>query len=290
MTGITGFLEDITHTNLILAFSTVFAALITFLLLGLPINCRALIVIFLVTFSIYTFNRFTDAEDKINNPKRVIYMNTHKHILFFAIIAYSISVLFAFFENMITFFIIVLPLIGIFLYSIKWFPDNNLLSGGRRIKDLHILKNIFVALIWSVGVVFLPLSYHLFELTVPIILIWFFFFGRFLINTIVFDLKDVEGDRIYHIKTIPVKIGYHNTLKLINILNLFFFIVIAILTIKGYLPALMHIPNVIGTAYSLIYSYYASKHRQNIHILCELFVDAEYAIMALPLIAYVYLL
>lgn len=281
-------LQTLAFMNIILALSTALASTVTLLLLGLPLKYEPLLILFLVTFAGYTLNRYSDEEDCLNHPKRSEYIKRQGRILFLvAIVAYVLALFIAWRTDITTLILTFIPLVGITLYSINWIPSNiRGRTGSKRIKEFHLVKNIFVAFVWSLAVVTIPLTYYNITLTVSLLFIWFFFFGRFLVNTIVFDLKDIEGDKKYGINSMPVKIGYFKTLDLVRTLNIILFLAILILTVMDYLPWLMHLPNLLSTLYAALYINYAKNHKESIHILCDVFVDGEYIMMAVPLIVY----
>ncbi len=96
------------------------------------------------------------------------------------------------------------------MYSIK--------ISNFRLKDITGIKNIVVALPWAVIGTFLPLAISFRDFSV-ILLIFYFFFTKLFINTILFDVRDIEGDRISDVRTIPVVFGRQKTKNLLLILN-----------------------------------------------------------------------
>jgi len=295
-------LETLAFMNLVLAFSTAFASSIVFIILGISLRYEPLLIILLVTFAGYTINRFTDKEDWISHPKRSLYIKEYGGVLFFvAVLTYVLAIFIAGMRNVQTLFMTLLAGVAIMLYSFEWIPKGrsslakvksiSRLVMFRRIKELHFVKNIFVAVIWSLGVVFLPISYVRDNLPLSahaVLFLWMFFFGRFLINTIVFDLKDIEGDRRHNVRSLPVTLGYDTTRKLMAIVNIILFLIITAVILAGYLPGIMHIPNIFSMLYTFFYLYQA-RHKSSIHFTCDVFVDAEYIIMTVPLYIYTYL-
>ncbi|MCX6695654.1 MAG: UbiA family prenyltransferase [Candidatus Altiarchaeota archaeon] len=296
-------LERLAFMNLVLAFSTAFASSIVLVVLGLPLMYEPLFIIFLVTFAGYTFNRFTDKEDGISHPKRTDYIKGHGHVLFLvAAISYGTAILLSGMANVQALFMTLLPGIAILLYSLEWIPTRktNLsrvqkisrIGMIRRIKEIHVMKNVFVAFIWSITVVFLPLSYLKDGLSVPeygVLFMWVFFFGRFLVNTVVFDLKDIDGDRRHNIRSLPVTLGYERTRDIMVWVNAAVFLLTTAVIFLGYLPGVMHIPNVFSAVYAYLYLRYL-RNKVNVHFMCDVFVDGEYIIMALPLYLYINLI
>ncbi len=70
--------------------------------------------------------------------------------------------------------------------------------GGYRLKGSRGVKNCIVALTWSLGIlIFLGV------LTLPVVLICLFFFCKSFVNTVIYDVRDIDKDRLAGILTIP---------------------------------------------------------------------------------------
>lgn len=80
----------------------------------------------------------------------------------------------------------------------------------RKLRDFGLLKTIFVALVWSVTTVIVPLG----DTSVETDAMVFLLIRRFLFIlalTIPFEIKDMAGDRQHNLQTIPNLIGVSNT-------------------------------------------------------------------------------
>jgi len=124
-----------------------------------------------------------------------------------------LSLILGFLENIMTLPVILFPLFLGALYSLK------LNSKFPRLKDITGVKNITIALSWSAGTTFLPVIYLSEKRFLLIIMVFYFFFLKSCINSIIFDVRDIEGDRRNNIRTIPVLLGKDKTRKLLLILN-----------------------------------------------------------------------
>jgi 4-hydroxybenzoate polyprenyltransferase len=76
-----------------------------------------------------------------------------------------------------------------------------------------------VALTWAVGSTFLPAICLLEKEILQILLIFYFFFLKSFTNAALFDIRDIEGDRISGVRTIPVVFGRQKTKNLLLVLN-----------------------------------------------------------------------
>lgn len=143
-----------------------------------------------------------------------------------------------------------------------------------RLKDIVGIKNITIALSWAVIGTFLPLavSFHSFIL---ISLIFYFFFIRVFIGSIVFDVRDIEGDRISGVRTIPVAFGEHKTKIFLLILNSTLIPWLAF----SYLAGFFHKYTVVlifAIAYGYWHIMYFCKEGTKIGKSLDLLVDGEW--------------
>ncbi|MHC1574116.1 MAG: UbiA family prenyltransferase [Candidatus Syntropharchaeales archaeon] len=184
----------------------------SFSLYEIDVNYNLLLASFLLTFTVYNLDKVTGIEeDSINVPERAGFIEKNKRCIIFAvIIAYLIALTLSFLQSPFAIFIILFPFcIGI-VYSIK--------ISNFRLKDVTGVKNITVALSWAVIGTFLP-SVVSFRGSTLILLFFYYFFTKCFINTVLFDVRDIEGDRINNVKTIPVVFGMKNTRRFLLILN-----------------------------------------------------------------------
>lgn len=178
-------------------------------------NINIIILTFLITFSVYGLNKLTDLkEDVINNPDRAKTIKKIEIIFKFTVtLAFIFSMVLGFRIDILTLPVIIFPLALGILYSVKFsknFP---------RLKDITGVKNITIALSWAVVSTFLPVIYSSEKKSILIILIFYLFSIKSLINSILFDIRDIKGDRENKIRTIPVFLGKDKTIKLLLILN-----------------------------------------------------------------------
>lgn len=101
-----------------------------------------------------------------------------------------------------------------------------------KLRDLGMVKTVFVGIVWSVTTVMVPLA----ETPVDTSMMIFLLLRRFLFLlalTLAFEIKDMHGDEQHNLKTLPLAIGVANTkllaqgilavLVAINIVQYFFF-------------------------------------------------------------------
>ncbi len=201
-------------TSLFLALSGSFKVLSSDLLIN-KFSTNTAILTFLITFSIYGLNKLTDLkEDAINIPERINIIGRIRPVFKFSLVSsFILSVILSFLINAHTLPVLLFPLFSGILYSVKF--SENL----PRLKDITGVKNVTIALAWAVSTTFLPVVYFNDFHKNQIILIFYLFFFKSYINSILFDFRDIEGDSMNGVRTIPVALGRSKTKKFLLILN-----------------------------------------------------------------------
>lgn len=166
----------------------------------------------MISFGIYLLNRFTDNEDGINCPEQKIYFQRKKALIVFPVVILLSAVVLLAVSSLLTEWHILLIICGI-SYSIAIVPGfkNNRLV-FFRIKDVVILKNISVSLLWGV----IPFAIAATEARVhppmiDLLVVIFSFCLTTFINTTSCDVRDIEGDQLAGIKTFAGALGRNIT-------------------------------------------------------------------------------
>jgi 4-hydroxybenzoate polyprenyltransferase len=120
-----------------------------------------------------------------------------KLLLWSSIVFYLIAMVLAFRQNVYTLIVTVTPLLIGSLYS------------HFRIKRIFIVKNL--AVVFGLSCSILVVFTYFNHLDLFGILFWLFFITIGLINVIIFDVKDIDGDRVHRIRTVPGELGVHTT-------------------------------------------------------------------------------
>ena len=221
---------------------------------------------------IYTLNRFTDiAEDSINLPEREKFSRRYgKFIFTFALILYAVSLVMVTLNSTIAGFIAAVPIIIAVLYSFI------------RLKNIFLIKNILICTGSICSILIVGAYYN--DFSINLILLMGIIFISVFINTIIFDIKDVRGDKLCNIRTFPVKYGLMKTkyfcfLLLIPLFLITFYSITRDLRFTILLPFLGYITS---------YTYFLKDPEQLPVGYFGLYVDGEY-IFLLFIIAIFYL-
>ena len=237
----------------------------------------ALIMIF-VTYAVYNLNRKTDeVEDSVNHFERYSFTKRYGGFLYrTAALAYVGAAVFGLFYGIEAFFVTMIPILSGILYSIPFLP-----KGARysRIKEVPVLKSATVALAWAIPPAFLPVYLLGTGVTLHTWLIALFFFTLVFVNTVMFDIRDIIGDRDSGVTTIPVILGAEKTVLFLSALNLGAGVLIIILG-----QALFSLQQVLFLCFAIIYAQtyiLLFKEKTGDKITSEIFMDGQFIILML---------
>lgn len=245
-------------------------------------NPSIFIFVLLMSFSMYSLNRLTDEdEDKINNPQRAPFISKYRMPIQISLIsAYLIAALLVFFDSINGFFVVLLILLLGVLYSVPFVPTKLAKTlNFRRLKDIFIVKNFIIAIVWTLAIIILPAVYlNINPFSASLAVLAFFLIIRSFINTTFFDLRDIRGDKIHGVKTLPVTVGLGKTLHVLILLNIIISVLLFFSSWLRILPITINVLQ-ISTVYSLVYIYLFGKVESN--LLCDYIVDGEFILIGL---------
>ncbi len=270
---ITGIFYFLIYSSIYLSAAGAAMIYISCVIQNIRCSFSLLAIVFLATFSVYNINRKTDEkEDAINHSDRYSFTSRYGKILSTsAILAYILAISLALFYGVKTALISAIPLICGILYSIAWLPKE---FKYRRLKEIPFVKNLIVAFAWASTPAFLPVSSSSSNVDVVTLIVIIFFFTLVFINSVVFDMRDTEGDAASGIKTIPVIIGLPKTIKFLSGLNIFSGIIILPLSLS-YLSLRLTCILTIGMIYANFYILFFNKEKMT-NLLCDVAADGQF--------------
>jgi len=262
------FVSFLTTTTIFLAINAALLAYISFLFYGVIVNLSLLLAAFFVTFAVYGLNKLTDIEeDSINLPEIDGFIEKNKYyIICTVLISYVAALSLSFLQNPWAILIILFPFCMGVLYSVK--------ISSFRLKDIIGIKNIVVALSWAVMEAFLPLAVSSKPFLQTMSIFCFVFLILF-IHSVLFDIRDIEGDRMSGVRTIPVVFGRQKAKNLLLILNSTLIPWLAISYLSGFFHQYLLV-----LIFAIAYGYWYISHfcREGLKIgkLLDLLVDGEW--------------
>lgn len=217
---------ELLKSSILVAFSGALRIHIAFLLLQIQSNLLTCAAGGLIIYAVYTIDRALGAEEdsvnrkELNGSKRNVGLAVS--LLTFAAGTYVLAK-----EGLIL--LAFVPFITGYLYSkgIKIGKFALKLKGGLGV------KNTVVGITWGIFIAGLAGSHCLALL--PVLLVFFFFGSKLFINSTIYDFKDIKGDTLAGIKTLPVSLGARNTRYLLTSLHLFTHMILGIALIEGFL-------------------------------------------------------
>lgn len=192
-----------------------FKTLIGYFLLGLNPNPMVCMAVFLISFSVYSLDKIADIEsDVINMPERKNFLYSKRKLVFYcSIAAYLAAVALTFMDNPIALPLVFLPFVANAFYGTKllpWIP---------RLKDIPVMKNVIVATTWALITTLLPGAHINGWPIIQIGLVFYFLLVKTFIDTVLYDIRDVSGDRAAGVRTMPVLLGERQTVGILLALN-----------------------------------------------------------------------
>ena len=271
-----GFTELLVSTSAFLSLNAALVTIFSFQLYCVEVKPLVVLISFLATFSVYNMNRATDrSEDSVNrpdaatrNPMLTLAMSFSSLILCLALCAAvgaeSIRVLGVSFLASIA-------------YSVRVRPS------VPRLKDVLGVKSIVVAFSWGFTGAFLPGAVYPVCLTEKL-LVFSYVFIQLFVNTVLCDVRDVEGDRAVGIKTLPIALGLHRVRFLLLLVTSLLLPWLAYCKIYGFFTGYMG-ALVLGVAYSyMLVSVFTTGRRGR--LVTDLAVDGEW----IPILTFMKLL
>jgi 4-hydroxybenzoate polyprenyltransferase len=259
-------------SSILIAIAGVLKLYSSFVLYDIHPDYKLICASFFIIFSTYNLNKFTDVkEDSINLPQRTIFIERNKHYLIFLItLSYVAALVLCFLQNLYAVLLVLCPLLVGFIYSIK--------VQNFRLKDITGLKSISVGICWASCITLLPVTVYSKEI-ITICFMFYFFFIKSIISTILWDVRDKVGDSLNGVKTIPVVLGINKTQKLLVLLNstvvLWFICCYLLNFFDDYLPIFV---------FSIVYEYWCifrfCRPYVNSVKMMELFIHGEWGVFA----------
>lgn len=245
----------------------------SFLLQGIMLSALLLIAVFCLAMAVYSFNRVSDLEeDSINAPDKGQFIKKNRdYLLFVSIESLDIAVVLAFFTNPVAITII------LFAFCVSVFYG--LGSRRFRLKNILFLKNITVAATMATAAVLLPLAVHA-NIAFVVLMVAYFIFLKTLIEGVLHDARDIEGDRKAGVGSVPATLGMNKTRNLLLLLNSTLVVWLAFALFQA-----IFYPYIVVLILSLLYGYWLilrfTRPGANTSRVWYSFVAGEWIILAL---------
>ncbi len=260
---------EFVHGGHLLSLGSSAVALSTMFLLGTIIRWEFLIIAYLCPLCIYSYDHYRDIErDATSNVDRTNHLKKYYTLQPIIIVIYGIlfCTLLIYFGNIASLiFGGALLFIGL-MYTTKV---------KQLTTKIISFKSVYTSLSVASLILFTAI-YCSYPLSIVLILLFIFMFLRFMVNTCFCDIKDMDADKTYQIKTLPVILGKEKFLLVLHMINILSIIPLLIGVYLHVMPLFS-----LSLVASIVYSFYyikKSKHEKtNIQTLSSVVVDGEFA-------------
>lgn len=280
--------EFLIRSNLYIALGAAFLTYGISYLSGKEPSVYFIVVSFLYFFSMYNINHIADKDSmKLNEPDRIEFYEKNRDILLkIGVTSSLLSLLISVFFGWTSFLLTLISICLGIAYSVKIFPSYiskytcafGFLKGIKyqRLKDIPASKDVFVALAWATVCVLVPASAKVWGgINFSIMASFVFVFLVSYIRSVLFDIRDIQGDRFVGRETIPILIGKEKTkifllaISGLAAIGLFIFSRIGWLSSLGYLL-------IIPIGYTIFYLYLYHRRIISQGLSCEAVVDGKF--------------
>lgn len=282
------FLEMLARENLLLAAAMGAVTLVAQAMVELPPEPRSPLIVGLAFYAIYSLDRAGDADaDGLTHPERARFSRRNaRRMRIASLAAYALALALAATGGWAAVAVALLPMAALLLYSFRIVPPPIARRVGfARIKEIFVLKNVWVAATLAATATLLPVAITDAAPRWPAAAaMGGFLFGRWWINTLVFDLRDETGDRANGLRTIPVVLGRARTLRLLHAGNLILAAAAVAVPLLGWARPFFAL-----LAASSVYAWIYLRRLAaggDPHFLCDVVADGELLVLsALVLLA-----
>jgi len=206
------------HSYLYIGAGSAALAYAALLLLRIPVQWNYLLIPFFYVVSMHLLNRFTDRQAaRINDPRRMRLLERFQALFLPAAFLSGLASLALAAPLGTAPFLLALVSLGAGMsYNFNLLPGWLARRVGfKKFKEIPASKDFFLALAWATVSVLLPVVAWGAAPWAPVTRVFLLAFLLVFIRSIVYDVKDLEGDRIVGKETLPLLLGKKGTDRLL---------------------------------------------------------------------------
>ena len=192
----------------------------------------------LYLFAMHNLNRFTDRKlQKFNDPLRTLFYEKYRWpVLVISALSLGLALTLVSEHGLKPFLLLTgMSIFGIF-YSVRVIPSSIITNiKVRGLKEIPGSKTFLVAVAWAFVTTLVPAmsGSHIPDLTTLAVLL--FVLVLVFIRSALFDVFEVQGDRIVGRETLPVCIGEHKTIFILHILMVMLVLLLLLMPLAGFM-------------------------------------------------------
>jgi len=194
------------------------------------------LVSFLYLFAMHNLNRFTDRKlQKFNDPLRALFYEKYRWpLLVVSALSLALALTLVYEHGLKPFLLLTGMIVFGILYSVQVIPRSLIADIRiRGLKEIPGSKTFLVAVAWAFVTTLIPAisDSHNPELKTLIVLL--FVMLLVFVRSALFDVFEVQGDRIVGRETLPVCIGEKKTLLILQVLMVILVIMLLFMPLLG---------------------------------------------------------
>lgn len=219
--------------------------------LSLPPN-PAPLVMGLVMFSVYVGDRIGDIQDveSATEERQQFFKRHEKKLSVLSAGAYGLAIGIGVYGGPLSLLLTLIPGVFWILYATDFLPSIS--APLKRVKSIFVVNSAFVALAWTIPLVFLPLSFTNQSLSPVVAVVFVYFVLDIFVNTEIPNVRDIEEDRANDVSTIPVVFGVKRTRRILYALDVFLLTFLVIAFVNGVLTVAFAGAAIAGLVYALV--------------------------------------
>jgi 4-hydroxy-3-methylbut-2-enyl diphosphate reductase len=152
--------------------------------------------------------------------------------------------------------------------------------GYHSLRDIPASKDLFLALAWTIVAVITPLLAAGSPFTAATGVALFFSFSMAFIRSVLFSIKEIQGDQIVGRETIPILAGIQNTKAVLVAMTILLALVLILAVPFGWTDSLS-VWLLIGVCYTAMYLYFYHRRTISQGTGFELMVDGAFLLCGL---------
>lgn len=199
------------------------------------------LISFLYLFAMHNLNRFTDRKvQKFNDPLRALFYEKYRWpLLIVSALSLALALTLVFEHGIRPFLLLTgMSVFGI-LYSVQVIPKSLIPNlRVRGLKEIPGSKTFLVAVAWAFVTTLIPSWSDSQNPDLRTLAVLFFTLLLVFVRNALFDVFEVQGDRIVGKETLPVCIGEQNTLLILNIIMGILVVMLICLPLLGLMSRL----------------------------------------------------
>ena len=234
----------------------------TFLLLHLQISCNTIAFVFFSTICSYNFYWLVSKYHFVNDKNNFVRNNlTYLYLL----VSGAIGALFFFLNHSLSLISVFISILLTLLYSMPLWP----FEFTKKMQQIGFVKTILLAFTWAFVTVILPAESEM-VISLPTLILFSTRFLFMLMLCIIFDMRDVDIDKINGLQSLVSKMNLGKMKKVFFVI-LFFYLITSVLFFYTSL-SLTHVLQSVFMAIVLLAAFRKSLQPQN-YIFYYFYID-----------------